>query len=338
MISKFYSKITSTWVYEPTMSNRSRIEWTTRTWNPFEGCAHVSPGCAGCYAAREALALNGPGQKYEGLVQVAKGVPYWSGKFLINESEYTRPFRWGQPQRVFVNSRSDTFFEDAPFEAIARIFAIMGSLPQHTFQVLTKRPERMTAFFDWLGPDPLETLRTQKVLNHRKEVLTLVNATWPFANVWLGVTVENQKAAEQRVPALLHAPAITRFVSCEPLLEPVDLSVISGTLNAYQGANKLGWVIVGGESGPNARPMDETWVRTFKNHCVQYSVPFFYKQRVDDGTKIGLPVLDGQIWDQYPHHGNLVGSTDDVQCVQQELAQGDTLRPYGNLSSKCCRK
>jgi len=261
------------------VSNASKIEWTDSTWNPVRGCSRVSEGCRFCYAERQAARFSGYGDRFDGYVRDGK----WTGKVDLLKSKLTEPLRWRKPRRVFVNSMSDLFHEALPDEAIDRIFAVMARAPQHTFQVLTKRPERMRTymrgFIDARGCHASRRLGTE--------------LWWPLPNVWLGVSCEDQVTADERIPILLDTPAAVRFVSAEPLLAAIDLTRIavkfSGRCDgdpAHASAlfdhagytNRLDWAIVGGESGPGARPCDVGWIRSIVAQCKSAGVPCFVKQ------------------------------------------------------------
>jgi len=296
------------------MSNNTGIEWTDATWNPIRGCSRVSEGCRNCYAPRVAHRFSGPGQPYEGLTQLVNGHPAWTGKVALVEKHLLDPLKWkpfketryefadghprmthARPRRIFVNSMSDLFHPNVPDEWIDRIFAVMALCPQHTFQVLTKRPERMLT---WFGkpPSPGFTWRegyVQKAAYAIKPDAHFTLKGWPLPNVHLGVSVEDQKAADERIPLLLQTPAAVRFISAEPLLGEIgldDLPSVSGIgryLDSLSNAGvdpgadiatKLDWVICGGESGPGARPMHPDWARGLRDQCVAAGVPFFFKQ------------------------------------------------------------
>jgi len=246
----------------------TKIEWTDETWNPVTGCTKVSPGCAHCYAERIAHRFG------------AK--PYLPGKaeIVLHPERLEMPLRWKKPRMIFVNSMSDLFHEDVPDEFLADVLNIMSVAEWHVFQVLTKRPERM-----------------QRVLSILAANSTALGVPfWPRPNIWLGASVENQRMADARIPLLLETPAVVRFVSCEPLLGPIDLS----TDLLWGRDDGIDWVIVGAESGPKARPMDEDWVRSIRDQCIEAGVPLFYKQRIERGRKVSMPALDGQVWAQYP--------------------------------------
>jgi len=298
------------------MTANTSIEWTDRTWNPVRGCSVVSPGCVNCYAMKQAHRFRGPGKAYEGLTKQTKAGPQWTGKIRTVESALVEPLSWRKPQRIFVNSMSDLFHEGVPFEFIAAVFAVMAYCERHTFQVLTKRPERMLAFMQWVNePAGAETF-TEAYGEKAGQQITLARmkrvsedvamkihdahgdwldldaclhnmGAWPPKNVWLGVSVENQHFANERIPLLLRTPATVRFISAEPLLGPVHLydhwigeqSARDGTGPALEWARPwLDWVIVGGESGPGARPFDLAWARSLVQQCKAAGVPVFVKQ------------------------------------------------------------
>ncbi|MFC3768310.1 phage Gp37/Gp68 family protein [Paenibacillus sp. GCM10012303] len=260
------------------------IEWTDRTWNPLRGCSKVSEGCRNCYAIRVAHRFGGEGMPYEGLTQPGPGGPNWTGKVTLVPDALESPLRWRKQQRVFVNSMSDLFHESVDEKYIAKVFGIMCLSQQHTFQVLTKRPERMARLLNsedfqmhtgWFAS---QAIREYGLDRSKFEYLP----DWPLPNVWLGVSVENQKAADDRIPLLLQTPAAVRFLSCEPLLGPVKLPK-----SAYEfdeeypeegSVCKLDWVIAGGESGPGARPMHPDWTRSLRDQCQAAGVSFFFKQ------------------------------------------------------------
>lgn len=246
----------------------TKIEWTHRegtkgeSWNPVTGCTTVSEGCRNCYAETLSHRLNAMGKpKYRG---VTKNSGKWSGKVLFHEDRLEEPYRWKKPRTVFVCSMSDLFHEDVPREWLYKIFGMMGSeeVGHHTFIVLTKRAKRMEEFCN-------------SFTRHGAPFGDL------FPRVWLGVSVEDQAHADERIPHLLKVPAVVRFLSVEPLLAPVDLN---GLLFAppkgvepyeWQGIN---WVIAGGESGPGARPCHLDWLRPIRDQCAGAGVPFFLKQ------------------------------------------------------------
>lgn len=307
------------------MGQQTAIEWTDATWNPVRGCSRVSEGCRNCYAERQAARFcittdpadsrltieSGP---FAGFVRRVHGRPQWTGRVELVESHLADPLHWRKPRKVFVNSMSDLFHEALPDEAIDRVFAVMALCPQHTFQVLTKRAGRM---LQWAKSKPKRTGIAWGDM--------VGNWDHPLPNVWLGVSVENQALADERIPQLLQTPAAIRFVSYEPALGPVDFTRIKNSAqireffrqmaidtgrdpeqvlrecaiddtpwkNALNGdwfdgwdsgegaaekQTKLDWLIVGGESGPGARPFDIRWARDTIAQCKAAGVPCFVKQ------------------------------------------------------------
>jgi protein gp37 len=294
------------------MGKTTGIEWTDSTWNPLRGCSRVSEGCRNCYAEKMAARFSGPGQPYEGLAVMQNGKAHWTGKVELVEKHLLDPLKWkpGRPVydaagkrvgrdttqslRIFVNSISDLFHESVPEEWIDRIFAVMALCPQHTFQVLTTRPERMRKYF----ADPRR--RTLAIIDEIADICCCLAGYYesdcvrlPPPNVWLGVSVENQAAADERIPLLLQTPAAVRFISAEPLLGPVDMASALSRNRLDIGAGflmrgrfapgletlrPLDWVICGGESGPGARPMHPDWARSLRDQCAAAGLPFFFKQ------------------------------------------------------------
>jgi protein gp37 len=291
----------------------SKIEWTDRVWNPVRGCSLVSAGCTNCYAMKQAHRFSGDGQAYEGLTRLttSKG-PVWTGAARFVPSMLAAPLRWKKPARIFVNSMSDLFHEDVTNEQIAAVFGVMAGCPQHTFQLLTKRPERMAAFFKWLEdwkfpdddsiPAHTDVVRFHAVMSGAgSDVPPAKSLDWPLPNVWLGVSCEDQEAADKRIPLLLQTPAAIRFVSAEPLLGPLQLwrindgswhdsegadyyNALTGTSfwrngdHGIGGGPKLDWVIVGGESGNGARPNHFVWMSAVVQHCAGAGTALFVKQ------------------------------------------------------------
>lgn len=249
------------------MAQGSGIEWTEATWNPVAGCTPVSPGCLNCYAARMALRLArinpGVANKYRGTAKRAKnGRPVFSGVINLDPDSLDLPKRWRKGRLIFVNSMSDVFHEGVPDEYIQRIFRVMNECPQHQFQVLTKRPERAAAMAGMLE--------------------------WS-QNIWMGTSVESM-IYTPRIAMLRKTPANVRFLSCEPLLGPIPKLPLEG----------IHWVIVGGESGPGARPMEEAWVTQIRDRCREYEVPFFFKQWGGVRKHTTGRKLEGAVWDQMP--------------------------------------
>jgi protein gp37 len=257
------------------VSDGSAIEWTDASWNPIRGCSRVSAGCEHCYAEVFAARFSGPGRPFEGLTRRTPGGPRWTGKIRLVPEALDQPLRWRRPRRIFVNSMSDLFHEDVPFEFILAVLARCSTAQHHTFQILTKRPARMLEFFRWMdsGDAP-----------YRVEIRE---------NTWGGVSVEDQPAADERILPLLASPFRRRFLSCEPLLGPVDLRRVDGDTDCLDPDDTghesggparwipgpaIDWVIVGGESGRGARLMEETWARSLVEQCRGASVPVFVKQ------------------------------------------------------------
>ena len=271
------------------MSANSKIEWTDATWNPIVGCTRVSEGCMNCYAERFAARFP---DRFGGVSRMTEYGPRWTGKIVLRPEALNLPLRWRKQRRIFVNSMSDLFHPDVPFEFVEKVFFIMAAAEHHTFQVLTKRPERMLEFMK----------RTEW-----REAIGL--AAWPLPNVWLGVSVENQRAADERIPLLLQTPAAVRFLSCEPLLGPVMLTGLGKRCYGcaagvpHRCRNVLvDWVIVGGESGPGARPMHPDWVRSIRDQCQAAGVAFHFKQwgewlpvKATPGTKNYHSCADGKM-------------------------------------------
>lgn len=292
------------------MAAETAIEWTDATWNPIRGCTRLSPGCGGgtpgdlkggCYAERVAARFSGPGQAYEGLAEMRNGAARWTGKLRLVEEALTQPLRWKRPRRIFVNSMSDLFHEVLTDEQIDRVFAVMALAPQHTFQVLTKRSARMRAYMTDTSQRRSDGLGTAVVA--LDPTMPLECLRWPLPNVWLGVSAEDQTRADERVPDLLATPAATRFVSAEPLLGPIDFGLhrVDGIAvdplcddcgERHEGAcDALDWIIVGGESGPGARPMHPHWARDIRDACAAAGVAFFHKQ---NGAWAALKESEGE--------------------------------------------
>jgi len=234
------------------MATKSSIEWTESTWNPITGCNKISPGCKNCYAERMSKRLKAMGSaNYENGFNLA-----------LHEHVLELPLKWKKPQTIFVNSMSDLFHKNVPFEFIQKVFDVMNKTPWHTYQVLTKRSDRL------------------KELN-KKLIWT--------KNIWMGVSIENQDYTH-RIDDLRNTSAHIKFLSIEPLIGPVRRLKL----------NKIKWVIVGGESGPKARPMMEEWVLDIKDQCQEVGVPFFFKQWGGKNKKKAGRLLEGRTWDELP--------------------------------------
>lgn len=317
------------------MADKTRIEWTEATWNPITGCSLASPGCTNCYA----MQLAGTRMKHhasrKGLTRESGGRPKWTGEVRFNREWLDQPLRWKRPRMIFVCAHGDLFHENVPDEWIDEVFAVMALCPQHTFQVLTKRSARMREYLsgncaaNYVAVDPEGKFKAQEA--------------WPLPNVWLGVSVEDQQRADERIPDLLATPAAVRWLSCEPLLGAVDLTAIQaprycaedhetdwkfnslihgsdcywydcgdGFTDGGDGPYRehgIDWVVAGGESGPGARPMHSDWVRSLRDQCAADDVPFFFKQwgqwaPVDDDTPEGTPVTDVMPDGMRVVHGN----------------------------------
>lgn len=316
----------------------TEIEWTDVVWNPTTGCDRVSPGCDHCYALTLAKRLKAMGSpKYQ-----TDGEPHTSGPgfgVAAHEDALALPLRWKKPRRIFVNSMSDLFHHKVPVEFIVRAFAIMAATPQHTYQILTKRPSRARAILIdrcrcGSGHSPgihFRSAMSWAAAKHNPDYLTgldagqvYFDAGWPLPNVWIGTSVENQRLADVRIPHLLAVPAVVHWLSCEPLLGPIDLfgRVNSGcdatgpaiTHNGYSNPTDYGtgveddcdhqvgvdWVVCGGESGPKHRPMDLDWARSLRDQCAKADVPYLFKQVGGRTPKAGGRDLDGVIHDSYP--------------------------------------
>lgn len=249
------------------MANSS-IEWTDSTWNPVSGCTRASAGCDFCYAVPMTRRLAAMGQeKYTGLVNAGKG--HFNGVTKTHPDALDQPLRAQKGRVYFVNSMSDLFHPGVPFSFVEAVFGVMAATPHHTFQVLTKRPERAAEFFAQLGDDPLATC-TAAVTRETNGALSVDAApvSWPLENVWIGTSVEDDRVAD-RIDALREVPAHVRFLSCEPLIGPLDLR---GKLD------DIDWAIVGGESGPKARPMKAEWAGAIMAACADAGVAYFFKQ------------------------------------------------------------
>lgn len=243
------------------VADRSAIEWTEATWNPTTGCDRVSPGCDHCYAATLSKRLKAMGSpKYQN-----DGDPMTSGpgfKLTVHPDSLDVPRRWQSPRLIFVNSMSDLFHDDVPIEFVRDVFQVIAETPQHSYQVLTKRAQRLSRIGGQLD--------------------------WP-SNLWMGVSVESRRYTF-RIDHLRKVPAAVRFVSAEPLLGPLGEVDLAG----------IHWVIAGGESGPNARPVEYEWVTDLRDTCTEAKVAFFFKQWGGRTPKAGGRELDGEVWDQLP--------------------------------------
>ena len=323
------------------MATNTGIAWTDSTWNPLRGCSRVSEGCRNCYAEIQAARAAGPGEPYEGLAETRADGAHWTGKMMLVEKHLEDPLRWQKPRRIFVNSMSDLFHENVPDEWIDQIFAVMALSPIHTFQTLTKRAKRMRDYLNTPGRDTKIWWAARSIAQRKGQdiydVLPVPGPgkgpegigikAWPLPNVWLGVSAEDQATADERIPLLLETPAAIRFISAEPLLGQIDLTTLFQeppvtALNSLTGRKstvtdessleiesilgpKLDWVIVGGESGENFRPMKKEWAETLRHQCGVNNVNFFFKQDSDEkpGQRSGLL---GQVIQQMPVYAGVV--------------------------------
>lgn len=309
------------------------IEWTEETWNPATGCSPVSPGCRHCYAARMARRLDGQGVGYDGTTKAAEAgsrmaSAYWSGRVNWLPHRLEVPLRWRKPRRVFVCSMADLFHEELPDEHIYRVLSVAARTPQHTYQILTKRPRRM---LELLGHRYLPGAMWDAAVK-AGDVSAPPDVLWPLPNVWLGVSVEDQKRLDARLHYLMETPAAVRFLSCEPLLEELDFEdgpTSPDSTMAPWSRLELGsihWIIAGGESGAGARPPHPAWFRKLRDDATEAGVAFFFKQwgawapyieslhsrshrreeleagveMVCIGKKRAGRKLDGRTWDETP--------------------------------------
>lgn len=322
------------------MADHTKIEWTDATWNPITGCSIVSPGCTNCYAMNLAGTRLKNHDSRKGLTKQVNGKHVWTGAVRFNAQWLDQPLRWTKPRMIFVCAHGDLFAEGVPDEWLDQIFAVMALAPQHTFQVLTKRPERMRDYLRHRA-GKLARFMIDSYLIGAPDVAAsglarsapwpvasigdiempddVTMRHWPLPNVWLGVSVEDQRRAEERIPILLETMAAIRWISAEPLLGPVDLTAVDVSNESFVDAlnihlwgaeienwrgtepdwetsfldwysldempdpeweilPRLDWVVVGGESGPNARPMHPDWARGLRDQCAAARVPFLFKQ------------------------------------------------------------
>ncbi|WP_238241918.1 phage Gp37/Gp68 family protein [Methylobacterium iners] len=290
------------------MAETSTIEWTDATWNPITGCAVISPGCTNCYA----MGLAGTRLKNHpsraGLTLDTAAGPVWNGQVRLNEEWLLQPLQWRRPRLIFVCAHGDLFAPGVPDAWIDRVFAVMALADWHTFQVLTKRSARMREYLTHPLVKARIAMAMAKItaksslaeMERGRQIVVQMESPegWPLPNVWKGVSAEDQRRADQRIPDLLATPAAVRYVSAEPLLGPIDFRAVlkmlgGGTLevDALTGietmtpvkpdpcrGSRLDWIIVGGESGPGARPMHPAWARAIRDQCEAARVAFHFKQ------------------------------------------------------------
>jgi protein gp37 len=303
---------------------KHKISWLNipgyipQTWNPIIGCSKISDGCRNCYAERMAARLASMTSDHLKYDEVINCRDSWNGETLLVESALQKPLGWKKPRSIFVNSMGDLFHENTPDEWIDQVHYIMAKCPQHLFILLTKRAKRMAEYYS-----------VERCLYETNCGDYRPKASWPLPNVWVGVTAENQAAADERIPHLLRTPAAVRFVSCEPMVGAVKLVDVDEDGECYADylsedpASRLDWIICGGESGPEARAMNPEWARSLRDQCQAASVPFFFKQwgaGIPKGSdprscrqkwpfhnagfnpreRNGGDILDGRQWHEFP--------------------------------------
>lgn len=285
------------------MGDRSLIEWTDSTWNPITGCSVISPGCTNCYAMKLAGGRLRHHPTRAGLTRETRGGPVWTGSVRFNDSMLDLPLRWTRPRKIFVCAHGDLFHESVPYEWIDRVFAVISLCPQHVFQVLTKRPDRLRDYVlnhysrHKIGVQAAKLSGNKHPDGHDCDPVVCNHPT-PFPNLWLGVSAENQETADDRIWQLLAVPdtfAAVRWVSIEPLLGAINLRWTdyahkatgesyrqylerNGVVGEYEALRKIDWVVVGGESGVRARPMHPQWVRSLRDQCAAAGVLLLFKQ------------------------------------------------------------
>jgi protein gp37 len=303
------------------MGTSTGIEWTDATWNPIGGCSIASPGCINCYAQSLAGSRLKQHPLYTGTTDMVKGKHVFNGHLTaapLDHPVWTWPLRWrgarkprlglGKPSMIFVGDMSDLFHEDRPDEIIDRVFAVMALCPHHIFQVLTKRAERMRDYCSRLKERSVEIAQRAVWLgiwdDPEAAAADTVNALDAgfLPNVWFGVSAERQQEADERIPYLLATPASVRFVSCEPLLDLLRLDSIGvfGSLGLESALCQIDQVIIGGESGKNARPMHPEWALALRDQCGASGTAFFFKQWGGLRPKSGGRQLDGVEWSGFP--------------------------------------
>lgn len=301
------------------MGDRTSIEWCHATINAISGCSPLSPGCTNCFAMR-AGAHNRPHHPSRGLTRPAKrGGPHvWTGAVRLNEEWLLKPLKWAKPRRIFWNAHGDPFHSAVPQEWVDRELAIAALTPQHRHLFLTKRADHQHAYFT----DPETPERVLAWARHLAHLPDARNWSWPLPNVWLGTSVEDQPRANERIPQLLATPAALHWLSCEPLLGPLQVAEylpneLWNNLPSWK-SPEIRWIVAGGESGSGARPMHPAWARSLRDQCAAAGVPFLFKQwgehswaeRVEGDPSTLTPyragkhhagrLLDGKLHDAYP--------------------------------------
>ena len=342
------------------MAETTDIEWTRSadgspgaTWNVVTGCSVATPGCTNCYAMRLAGTRLQHHASRVGLTMDTKAGPVWTGEVRFNEQWLTQPLTWRRPRKIFAAAHGDLFHEAVPDDVLDRVFAVMALCPQHTFQVLTKRAGRMRSYMT--APSRkraiaarvmcISELRAREVGSHKGRIALdhfsrCFAGSGPFPNIWFGVSVEDQRRADERIPDLLATPAAVRWISAEPLLGPVSLSAIPvpgddgqhmHALYGHEHAGMVGqcvdwtppldWVVVGGESGPGARPMQPAWARSLRDQCAAAATPFLFKQH---GSWLARSQgADDETCKRFPHIGS--GDGQDVLYRVGKKAAGRLL-------------
>jgi protein gp37 len=258
------------------MGDKTKIEWADATWNPVVGCTPVSEGCKNCYAKRIYERFH-PGQSFR--------------KVNCFPEKLMEPSHWRNPRNIFVCSMSDLFHDEVPDEFISQVFDVIFHNRRHIYMILTKRPERMKT---WVLSNQEKFWHYHAPGESQSEY---VSAPYPDPCLWLGITVENQKAADERIPILLSIPAKVRFISCEPLLEPINLYDSKHLIGSHPTwLDGIDWVIVGGETGQSARPMNPLWALHILSQCEDTKTPFFFKKMGNNKSRL----LRGREWNEYP--------------------------------------
>jgi len=259
----------------------TKIEWTNTTWNPIVGCSKKSEGCKNCYAEKMAYRLRCMALSRDSFsnldyyVDTVDDLGNWNGKTYFIENALKKPLHWKKPRMIFVCSMSDLFHENNSFTDILKIWDVMCQTPRHTFQILTKRPERMLEFYKWLG-QKVKDDGFDSIPSNSNNLLDYIGTP---DHIWIGVTVENQKAANERIPNLIEIPAKVKFLSCEPLLSSIDLPWFEKTQFTNESVlSSFNWVIAGPETGPKARPMKIEWIESLYHQCIIDNISFFDKK------------------------------------------------------------